>query len=56
MDGTGDIKIIGSSHNTKKVGQSKFYEVTPCVVATEKQDVMKPDDYGEEGETIKPNN
>ncbi|XP_043274726.1 rab GTPase-activating protein 1-like isoform X3 [Venturia canescens] len=47
MDNPGDIKIMGVSHNTRKIGQSKFYEVTPCV-AMEKQDVMKPDDYGEE--------
>ena len=52
MDGPGDIKIIGTTQNPKKVGQSKFYDLTPCVVSTEKQDVMKPDDYGDDGNYI----
>ncbi|XP_048505737.1 rab GTPase-activating protein 1-like isoform X4 [Athalia rosae] len=32
----------------KYVGHSKFYETTPNMVAPEKQDPMKPDDYVEE--------
>lgn len=34
---------------TKKVGHSKFYDVSPCLVASEKQDIMKPEDFVEEG-------
>lgn len=38
-----------NQEKTKRVGHSKFYEVSPCVVAPEKQDIMKPEDYLEEG-------
>lgn len=53
MERGGDIKIISSDisnvQNTKTIGQSKFYDVTPSVVTPEKQDEMKPDDYLDEG-------
>jgi len=39
-----------SQEKMKKVGHSKFYDVSTCVVASEKQDIMKPEDYLEEGE------
>ncbi|XP_020282361.1 rab GTPase-activating protein 1-like isoform X2 [Pseudomyrmex gracilis] len=56
---TEDSKIEGgefkmttiSQHNrekTKKVGHSKFYDVSPCGGSSEKQDIMKPEDYLEE--------
>lgn len=38
-----------NQEKTKRVGHSKFYEVTSCVVASEKQDIMKPEDYLEDG-------
>lgn len=38
-----------NQEKTKRVGHSKFYEVSSCVVASEKQDIMKPEDYLEEG-------
>lgn len=41
-----------SQHNrekTKKVGHSKFYDVSPCGGSSEKQDIMKPEDFLEEG-------
>ncbi|XP_063972215.1 rab GTPase-activating protein 1-like isoform X2 [Diachasmimorpha longicaudata] len=42
MESIEDVKIgDGTIQRTKEVGQSKFYDV----VATEKQDKMKPDDY-----------
>ena len=48
-----DYKIVSSTQQnqpkSKKVGQSKFYDVTSCVVASEKQDIMKPEDYIDEG-------
>ena len=49
-----ELKIISSDNSsiqkTKIIGQSKFYDdVTPSVGSPEKQDQMKPDDYGEEG-------
>ncbi|KAK9306336.1 hypothetical protein QLX08_003024 [Tetragonisca angustula] len=47
-----DYKIVSSTQQnqpkSKKVGQSKFYDVTSCVVASEKQDIMKPEDYIDE--------
>lgn len=49
MEGS-EFKVTGASEEkTKKVGQSKFYDVSSCVVASEKQDVMKPEEYLEEG-------
>ncbi|XP_012282451.1 rab GTPase-activating protein 1-like isoform X3 [Orussus abietinus] len=54
MEGGGETKIIGcigGSHqmNSKiqKVGQSQFYDTTPCPLTSEKQDIMKPDDCNE---------
>ncbi|KAG7188170.1 hypothetical protein KM043_013388 [Ampulex compressa] len=51
MDST-EFKIIGSMPQNqpkmKKVGHSKFYDVSSCMVASEKQDVMKPEDYIDE--------
>lgn len=41
-----------NQEKTKRVGHSKFYEVSPCVVASEKQDIMKPEDYLEEGKKV----
>lgn len=52
MEG-GEFKVTGTitqqnQEKTKKVGHSKFYNVG-CVVTSEKQDIMKPEDYLEEG-------
>ncbi|RLU26799.1 hypothetical protein DMN91_000596 [Ooceraea biroi] len=51
MEG-GEFKATGASQQNqekmKKVGHSKFYDVSTCVVASEKQDIMKPEDYLEE--------
>lgn len=48
-----DYKIVSSAQQnqpkSKKVGQSKFYDVSSCMVASEKQDIMKPEDYIDEG-------
>lgn len=48
-----EYKIVSSAQQTqpksKKVGQSKFYDVSSCMVASEKQDIMKPEDYIDEG-------
>lgn len=45
-----EIKLSGvTKQKTKKVGHSKFYDVSSCIVASEKQDIMKPEDYIEEG-------
>lgn len=60
---TEDSKIEGgefkmttiSQHNrekTKKVGHSKFYDVSPCGGSSEKQDIMKPEDYLEGGKIL----
>ena len=55
MEGNGvyDSKVLSSnsqiSHKTKTVGQSKFYDVVSSAVTPEKQDIMKPDDFNEEG-------
>ncbi|XP_029164437.1 rab GTPase-activating protein 1-like isoform X1 [Nylanderia fulva] len=47
-----EFRVTGTGQQnqekTKRVGHSKFYEVTSCVVASEKQDIMKPEDYLEE--------
>lgn len=52
MEGS-EFRVTGAGQQnqekTKRVGHSKFYEVTSCVVASEKQDIMKPEDYLEEG-------
>ncbi|XP_031840690.1 GTPase activating protein and centrosome-associated isoform X2 [Nomia melanderi] len=44
-----DYKIVSSVQQNqpkpKSVGRSKFYDVSSCVVASEKQDIMKPEDY-----------
>ncbi|XP_017880898.1 rab GTPase-activating protein 1-like isoform X3 [Ceratina calcarata] len=51
MEGN-DYKIVSTVQQnqpkTKKVGQSKFYDVSSCMVASEKQDIMKPEDYIDE--------
>ncbi|KMQ94820.1 rab gtpase-activating protein 1 [Lasius niger] len=51
MEGS-EFRVTGAGQQnqekTKRVGHSKFYEVTSCVVASEKQDIMKPEDYREE--------
>lgn len=48
----GEFKVTGvtqqNQEKMKKVGHSKFYDVS-CVVTSEKQDIMKPEDYLEEG-------
>lgn len=48
-----EYKIVSSAQQTqpksKKVGQSKFYDVSSCMIASEKQDIMKPEDYIDEG-------
>lgn len=48
-----DYKIVSSVQQnqprSKKVGQSQFYDVSSCMVASEKQDIMKPEDYIDEG-------
>lgn len=47
-----EYKIVSSAQTqpkSKKVGQSKFYDVSSCMVASEKQDIMKPEDYIDEG-------
>lgn len=45
-----EFKSTGASkQKTKKVGHSKFYDVSSCLVASEKQDIMKPEDFIEEG-------
>ena len=41
-----------NQEKTKRVGHSKFYEVSSCVIASEKQDIMKPEDYLEEGKLL----
>lgn len=41
-----------NQQKAKKVGHSQFYDVSSCIVASEKQDVMKPEDYIEDGEVI----
>lgn len=55
MEGS-EIKVTGASQQNqekmKKVGQSKFYDVSSCVVTSEKQDIMKPEDYLEEGKLL----
>lgn len=44
-----EIKPTGvANQKIKKVGHSKFYDVNSCI-ASEKQDIMKPEDYIEEG-------
>ncbi|XP_025155912.1 rab GTPase-activating protein 1-like isoform X5 [Harpegnathos saltator] len=44
-----EFKSTGANkQKTKKVGHSKFYDVSSCLVASEKQDIMKPEDYIEE--------
>ncbi|XP_046837538.1 rab GTPase-activating protein 1-like isoform X2 [Vespa crabro] len=44
-----DYKVTNPvQQKTKKVGHSKFYDVSSCINGTEKQDVMKPDDFIEE--------
>lgn len=52
MEGS-EFKVTSVSQQnqekTKKVGHSKFYDVSSCVVTSEKQDIMKPEDYLEEG-------
>lgn len=57
MEG-GEFKATGTSQRsqekTKKVGHSKFYDVSSCGVASEKQDIMKPEDYFEDGENHRP--
>ncbi|XP_033321979.2 GTPase activating protein and centrosome-associated isoform X1 [Megalopta genalis] len=44
-----DYKIVSTIQQNqskpKKVGNSQFYDVSSCVVASEKQDIMKPEDY-----------
>ncbi|CAK9821815.1 Rab GTPase-activating protein 1 [Anthophora retusa] len=51
MEGN-DYKILTnvqqSQSKCKIVGQSKFYDVSTCMVASEKQDIMKPEDYIDE--------
>lgn len=51
-----ECKVTSASQEnqekTKKVGHSKFYDVSSCVVASEKQDIMKPEDYLEEGKLL----
>lgn len=49
-----EYKIVSSAQQqnqskSKKLGQSKFYDVSSCMVASEKQDIMKPEDYIDEG-------
>ncbi|XP_017764790.1 PREDICTED: rab GTPase-activating protein 1-like [Eufriesea mexicana] len=47
-----EYKIVSSAQQnqskSKKLGQSKFYDVSSCMVASEKQDIMKPEDYIDE--------
>ncbi|XP_003699843.1 GTPase activating protein and centrosome-associated isoform X2 [Megachile rotundata] len=47
-----EYKIVSSVQQnqpkTKKVGQSKFYDVSSCMVTSEKQDIMKPEDFIDE--------
>lgn len=54
MEGS-EFKVTSVSQQnqekTKKVGHSKFYDVS-CVVSSEKQDIMKPEDYLEEGKLL----
>ncbi|XP_077268303.1 GTPase activating protein and centrosome-associated isoform X3 [Temnothorax americanus] len=51
MEGS-EFKVTGAGQQNqekmKKVGHSKFYDVSSCIVASEKQDIMKPEDYLEE--------
>lgn len=55
MEGS-EFKVTGASQQNqekmKKVGHSKFYDVSSCVVTSEKQDIMKPEDYLEEGKLL----
>ena len=48
-----DYKIVSSVQQnqpkSKKVGHSQFYDVSSCMIASEKQDIMKPEDYTDEG-------
>lgn len=48
-----DYKIVSSVQQneakSKKVGHSEFYDVSSCMIASEKQDIMKPEDYTDEG-------
>lgn len=34
---------------SQKVGNSQFFVANSCMVASEKQDIMKPEDYIDEG-------
>ncbi|XP_053987181.1 rab GTPase-activating protein 1-like [Hylaeus anthracinus] len=47
-----DYKIVSTVQQnppkTKKVGHSTFYNVSSCMVASEKQDIMKPEDFIDE--------
>ncbi|XP_076673717.1 GTPase activating protein and centrosome-associated isoform X3 [Andrena cerasifolii] len=47
-----DYKIVSSVQQNqpkaKKVGHSQFYDVSSCMIASEKQDIMKPEDYTDE--------
>lgn len=51
-----DYKIVSSVQQnpvkSKKVGHSKFYDVSSCMISSEKQDVMKPEDYTDEGTNL----
>jgi len=55
MEGS-EFKVMNASQQnqekTKKVGHSKFYDVSSCVISSEKQDIMKPEDYLEEGKLL----
>lgn len=57
MDEGGDIKFkiissdISGIQRTKRIGLSKFYDVTSNAVTPEKQDEEKPDDYIDDGES-----
>lgn len=48
-----EYKIVNSGQQNqpkpKKVGHSKFYDVTSCIVTSEKQDIMKPEDFLDQG-------
>lgn len=52
---SGEFKPTAASQQNqekmKKVGHSKFYDISTCVVTSEKQDIMKPEDYLEDGES-----
>ncbi|XP_043253805.1 rab GTPase-activating protein 1-like [Colletes gigas] len=48
-----EYKIVSSVQQnqpkTKNVGFSKFYDTSSCMVSSEKQDIMKPEDFIDEG-------